>query len=30
MDTLIIVVTLFGFILIGMKIGEVLRNRRKK
>ena len=30
MDTLIIVVTLFGFILIGMKIGEVLRSRRKK
>jgi hypothetical protein len=30
MDTLIIVVTLFGFVLIGMKIGETLRNRRKK
>jgi hypothetical protein len=30
MDTLIIVLTLFGFIVIGMVIGEKLRNRRKK
>ena len=29
MDTLILVVTLFGFIAIGMVIGEKLRNRRK-
>jgi hypothetical protein len=30
MDTLILVVTLFGFIAIGMVIGEKLRKRRKK
>jgi hypothetical protein len=30
MDTLILVVTLFGFIAIGMVIGEKLRSRRKK
>jgi hypothetical protein len=30
MDTLILVVTLFGFIAIGLVIGEKLRNRRKK
>jgi hypothetical protein len=30
MDTLILVVTLFGFIAIGMIIGERIRSRRKK
>lgn len=30
METLIIVLTLFGFIAVGMVIGEKLRKRRKK
>jgi hypothetical protein len=30
MDILILVVTLFGCIVIGMIVGEKLRNRRKK
>jgi hypothetical protein len=29
-DTLITVITLFGFIAIGLVIGDKLRNRRKK
>ena len=30
LNTLILVVTLFGFIAIGMVVGQKLRNRRKK
>jgi hypothetical protein len=30
MDTLIMVLTLFGFIAIGLVIGDKIRNRRRK